>query len=681
VKLLAANKRTSSVRDWARYYISLGWQVVPLRPGTKKPYTDDWNTISLVHQPEDFSPGDNIGLRSRNGLIVIDLDSPEAIACADAFLPETGAVYGRRSKPRSKRLYLCREADGRPAFEKVIQFKDAAATDEKTATHVELRANHQDVAPISQHESGERCEWVSPHPRPAVLDGKSLFRSVRLLATCAEVSRYYPAPGARHDWFLALAGALKRLGLTEAETCQIIEHAGRYAGDDKLRDREQEIRTTYARDDQPTAGFNALRELTSKNFVKTLQTIWRGITEDHQGFVTHDGKILANSPKNIRRALEQLQAELSFDSFANKPLVKYGGRCVFLGDALRNRLWLDIEDRFGFLPPSMLFDIVLQDTAQRNPFHPVRDYLSNLRWDGTSRLDTWLITYGQAADNEYVRAVGALVLIAATRRVRQPGCKFDELLILESSQGLQKSSALRFLCPNPNWFSDDLPLHVEAKQIIERTGGKWIIEAADLSGKNKSSIEHLKASLSRQVDGPVRLAFAHLPDEIPRQFIIIGTTNSHKYLKDSTGNRRFWPVRVDSFDVEGIVRDRDQLWAEAAHREAADESIRLRPELYPLAELQQERRRLEDAWEAPLSKLFDQGQAYRVTTDELWDVLGVPMERRTDAGSTRIAEIMESLGFEHKKARALGNADGRTVKRWCRQGTQGALDHDDEIKS
>ena len=402
--------------------------------------------------------------------------------------------------------------------------------------------------------------------------------------------------------------------------------------------------------------------------------------DDPDGFITNDdGKILPGSPKNIRRALTKLHVELSFNNFANKPLVKYGDRSAFLGDAVRDRLWLDIEDRFDFLPTAGLFDVVLKDTAQRNAFHPVRDYLSGLMWDGTPRIDAWLVTYGKAADTDYVNAVGRLVLIAAVRRVMQPGCKFDELLILESDQGLLKSSALRVLCPNADWFSDDLPLHVEAKQIIERTAGKWIIEAADLSGKNKSSIEQLKASLSRQVDGPVRLAYAHLPDEIPRQFIIIGTTNSHKYLKDSTGNRRFWPVRVQRFDVDGIQRDRDQLWAEAVKREASGESIRLDQKLYRMAELQQERRRLEDPWEPELCKMFEDAERpYRFTTDELWNALGVPTPQRTEAGAARIAAIMESLGFEPKKARALANKDNKTIKRWCRQGNQGELDDEPE---
>src|SRR5262249_54164107 len=122
------------------------------------------------------------------------------------------------------------------------------------------------------------------------------------------------------------------------------------------------------------------------------------------------------------------------------------------------------------------------------------------------------------------------------------------------------SSALRALCPNELWFSDDLPLNVDSKIVIERTAGKWIIEASDLSGMKVSQIEGLKAMLSRQVDSS-RLAWGRLLTEVPRQWIVIGTTNDHVYLKDTTGNRRFWPMRISGFDIRKLQEVRDQLWA------------------------------------------------------------------------------------------------------------------------
>jgi predicted P-loop ATPase len=162
--------------------------------------------------------------------------------------------------------------------------------------------------------------------------------------------------------------------------------------------------------------------------------------------------------------------------------------------------------------------------------------------------------------------------------------------------------------------------------------------------------------LSRQIDGPARMAYAHIPVERPRQFIIIGTTNNNEYLADATGARRFWPIKVGRFDVEGLIKDRDQLWAEAVHREAAGESIRLAEGLWSAAGAHQEQRREVDAWEDILAahvEGLDTSTVGRqqVSADALWNAIGVPNERRDRGGSKRIAEIMQRLTFERKNVR------------------------------
>jgi predicted P-loop ATPase len=356
-------------------------------------------------------------------------------------------------------------------------------------------------------------------------------------------------------------------------------------------------------------------------------------------------KILANHQENVRRALEKLDCHLSFDLFAQRQLVKWGEFDGLFDDHARNRLWLEIDRQFHFRPTAEFFDIVVQDVAYEHRFHPVLDYLAGVKWDGKERLDEWLITYAKAADTPYVRAISSMVLIAAVRRVRQPGCKFDELVVLESGQGLNKSSALRTLCPRDEWFSDDLPLDVDAKQVIERTLGKWIIEAGELAGMRQSQVEQLKAMLSRQVDGPVRMAYGRISTERRRQFVCIGTTNSETYLKDTTGNRRFWPIRVEAFNVDGIRFVRDQLWAEAAHRETLGESIRLAPELYPHATFQQERRRAEDPWETKLDEKFPRTQKWRLTPDDVWHAIGITIDRRDEKSNERIMRAMTKLKF------------------------------------
>ncbi len=173
---------------------------------------------------------------------------------------------------------------------------------------------------------------------------------------------------------------------------------------------------------------------------------------------------------SMRVALLKMGVALSYNQFADRVLVD--GLKDFgptLDDAAMTRLRLGVETRFHFLPSKEMFYDVVADVARRNKFHPVRDYLDGLRWDGVPRIDSWLITYAGAKNDGYVRAVGALTLIAAVRRVRQPGCKFDELPVLESPQGLNKSSALRVMAVHEDWFSDDLPLNASGKETIEQT--------------------------------------------------------------------------------------------------------------------------------------------------------------------------------------------------------------------
>jgi predicted P-loop ATPase len=376
--------------------------------------------------------------------------------------------------------------------------------------------------------------------------------------------------------------------------------------------------------------------------------------------VDRNGRIVAGSLHNLRLALARLGLRPAFNAFTHD--VELGG--APLDDVRVDRLWVQIADTFGFQAAKAALRTVILADAHHAPWHPVRQYLDALHWDETPRLDGWLTSYGGADDTPYVRAVGALPLVAAVRRVRQAGCKFDELLVLESAQGTLKSSALRALCPVDAWFSDDLPLGVDSKQVIERTAGKWIIEAAELHGNRGREAEALKAFLSRQIDGPVRLAYGRLPVSVPRQFVLIGTTNARlAYLKDGTGARRFWPVRVRQFDVEALTRDRDQLWAEAAAREAAGMSIRLDPALWADAALAQEDRRAADPWEPILEPLLvGDGlvAVEHVVVGAVWAALKLEANHLDNRHADRVAAIVQRHGFTGKRKIRVG---GKSV--WC----------------
>lgn len=361
---------------------------------------------------------------------------------------------------------------------------------------------------------------------------------------------------------------------------------------------------------------------------------------------------------NIRVALQKLGVSLRHDIFADRQLIDGLPGFDVLSDRAINRLRLEIEARYQFLPAKEFFYDVVSDVALAQPFHPVRDYLDDQRWDGEPRIDRWLTTYGGAEDNKYTRAVGELLLIAAVRRVRQPGCKFDEMLVLECSQGTDKSSALRVLAVKPEWFTDDIPLDADAATAVEKLRNKWIAEASELNGMRKGQIEHHKSFLSRQAD-IARPAYGRLTVETPRQCVFIGTTNNDRYLRDETGNRRFWPVRIAAFNIAQLQRDRDQLWAEAAHYEALGRSIRLDPTLYALAAAEQEARRSDDPYVAVFREALGDHEG-KLKSIDAWTVLNIPVGQRTQVQSERLGAAMRELGWERKKLRLGGpNPD------WC----------------
>ena len=205
-----------------------------------------------------------------------------------------------------------------------------------------------------------------------------------------------------------------------------------------------------------------------------------------------------------------------------------------------------------------------------NDHTSVTDYLASLAWDGTPRLDRWLIDCARAADTPQVREVSRKTLIAAVRRARHPGCRLDQVMILEGPQGCGKSALLRVLAVEDDWFTDAFPLN--PRGLVEATEGKWIVE---LTSMHPSNLAGLKACLSRQHD-LYRKPYDHGVTQTPRQFVVIGTMNEDaNYLRDPMGNRRFCPVSIRRVDLDRLQTERDQLWAEAAAAEALDESIHL----------------------------------------------------------------------------------------------------------
>ena len=212
----------------------------------------------------------------------------------------------------------------------------------------------------------------------------------------------------------------------------------------------------------------------------------------------------------------------------------------------------------------------VQAAAAGNTFHPVREYLESLQWDGVGRAAALFTTYFPCAseDPQYLRAVGEKFLIGAVARVMQPGCKVDTMPVIAGSQGQKKSSGLAALVGD-QWYGNDMPdmnanTDKDAKQWLR---GKWVAEMGELSAVRGAMVEHVKNFLSTTSDS-YRKSYGHVTQTYPRQTVFAGTVNDSEYLSDETGNRRFWPLQMIEgafVDVAGLERDRGLLWAEALH--------------------------------------------------------------------------------------------------------------------
>lgn len=223
---------------------------------------------------------------------------------------------------------------------------------------------------------------------------------------------------------------------------------------------------------------------------------------------------------------------------------------------------------------------------RRVAYDPIVEYLDGLAWDNTERLDTLFVDYLGAADNEYTREVTRKMFVGAVARAYEPGSKFDNMLILSGRQGIGKSTILRKVGFD-RWFTDGIKTF-EGKELCEVIQGKWIVEISELEALNKSEVGSVKQILSQTSDR-YRAAYGRIVQEHPRRCVFFGTSNNSDYLRDRTGNRRFWPVDTEIVPIKKSVftdltdEEINQIWAEAKVRYTQNEPLYLSKETEQLA--------------------------------------------------------------------------------------------------
>jgi predicted P-loop ATPase len=291
----------------------------------------------------------------------------------------------------------------------------------------------------------------------------------------------------------------------------------------------------------------------------------------------------------------------------------------------------------------------VEAAARDHSFHPVREYLDRLVWDGVYRTCDWLTEYLGVTADDLTRAFGEKWLISAVARIYEPGCQADHVLILEGPQGARKSTAMRTLAEP--FFSDDLA-EIGNKDAALGVIGVWIVELSELDSLTKADVSRIKSFVSRRTDR-FRPPYGRHIIEAPRQCVFVGTVNPSQYLKDETGGRRFWPVRCGRIDLDTLRRDKDQIWAETVVRFRRGESWWLDTKaLTEAAAEEQESRFQVDPWEpaieAWLQKLVDDPTSEAEVTTA--DLLSGPLEKRigdwTRADEIRVGIIIRRCGWE-----------------------------------
>ena len=364
-----------------------------------------------------------------------------------------------------------------------------------------------------------------------------------------------------------------------------------------------------------------------------------------KGALQKNGK--GGHKKNVTNLLMYLQnlrefgASIRWNELAQRP--EWKGEQVTDSDLISMRLILEAHD---FEPPvSDLLPTVIRH-ARDNAYHPVRDYLQGLKWDGIKRLDYWLQQCLGAPDTPFNRLVGRRTMIAAVARAFQPGCKVDTVLVLEGPQGIKKSTAIATLF-GEDWTAESVNLFDQHNKMVMAMMGAWCVELAEFIAIQKRDQNTVKGMLSMRSDRVV-LPYAKMASDHPRQCVFFGTINPGEtgYLTDTTGNRRYWPVEVTQADLALIQERRDHLWAEALTAFRNGERWWLEEDEQVLASAEVERREEGDVWDEVFELKLAEVES--TTVAAALHAIGMDYARMTKNDRNRAAECLRRIGFESR---------------------------------
>ena len=394
-------------------------------------------------------------------------------------------------------------------------------------------------------------------------------------------------------WHLFTPGGTAPDGSSVGDEKNSIRRMQEYAAQDEATKRQlAEERSAQAMEefgdlDTENSASVSSGNVSDENWQDALEIDKQGRVKDTLGNLA---LILRNDPKlkdiayNIHRSGIDIRRDADGKTTLPWTQLKPGWNESDLG-----AIQIYLERVYNLYTPSKLKSILLAIAAERS-YHPVRDYIESLpAWDGVPRVDTLFIDYLGSPDTLYIRAIARKMMVAAVARIYEPGIKFDSVVVLNGPQGMGKSSFFARL--GGKWFSDSLTISdMKDKAAPEKLQGYWILELGELAGLKKMDVETVKAFITRQ-DDKFRHSYGYSVEDHPRQCIIVGSTNNGDgFLRDVTGNRRFWPVTCTAnsphrpWEVESVV---PQLWAEAWQLYKNGEKLFLTPEEEKQAEMEQ----------------------------------------------------------------------------------------------
>lgn len=368
---------------------------------------------------------------------------------------------------------------------------------------------------------------------------------------------------------------------------------------------------------------------------------------------------LANAMLTLREHPE-MSGVLAFNEFSLETVLLYQPPWVLNGlDDFPSRSWTSNDDivatewlqRQGIGVSPLITAQAVDSVSRETTFHPVRDYLLGLQWDGEKRLHRWLHNHLSAPQSDYTTTVGRHLLMGAVARIFNPGCKLDTVVILEGPQGSGKSSAIQILFGE--YFTDDVA-EVGSKDAAMQIRGRWGVELPELDALSKSDAAKIKAFLSRRVDR-FRPPYGSRVIESPRSCVFVGTTNSETYLKDETGGRRFLPIETGKINLESLEACRDQLWAEAVYEVIQQEGnwwIEDRA-VSDAAREEQRSRYHSDPWESVVAAYVEQ-RSLVLLLDVMVEGLHLQLSNCNQGHQTRVARILRTLGFTRTQRRIGG---------------------------